>query len=62
MDNFVSLTCPSCSAPVNIDISKKTGVCKYCGREFASKNVLNSPQYKDYQQYQNEKQLQGDDW
>ena len=62
MNNFVSISCPSCDAPVNIDIRQKTGTCEYCGSEFVCQDALKSPQYKDYQQYQNEKQLQGDDW
>ena len=62
MDNFVSLSCPSCGASISININQKTGTCEYCGREFACQNALNSPQHKGYQQYQNETQLQGDDW
>lgn len=60
--NFVSLSCPHCNAPVTVSIDKKTGVCDYCGREFACQTALDSPQYKNYQQFQNEKQLEGDDW
>jgi hypothetical protein len=62
MNNFVSISCPYCNAPVNINVNQKTGTCEYCGREFVCQDALKSPQYKDYQQYQNEKQLQGDDW
>jgi len=62
MSNFVSLSCPSCNASVRVDINKKTGTCEYCGKEFVCQNALDSPQQKDYQQYQNEKQLEGDDW
>ncbi|MCL2864798.1 MAG: hypothetical protein FWE25_04550 [Lachnospiraceae bacterium] len=62
MNNVVSLICPSCGASIRIDIKQKTGICEFCGREFVCKNALNEPQYKDYQQYENEKQLEGDDW
>jgi len=62
MDHFVSLSCPSCSASVSVNINQKTGVCEFCGREFTCQDALNSPQHKNYQQYQNERQLQGDDW
>ena len=62
MNNFVSITCPYCDASVSVNIMQKTGVCEFCGREFVCQNALDSPQYKDHQQYQNEKQLQGDDW
>ncbi|MCL2383707.1 MAG: hypothetical protein FWC79_06235 [Oscillospiraceae bacterium] len=61
-DNFVSLECPSCGAPVEVNVKEKTGFCKYCRRKFACKEALNSPQYKDYQEYQNKKQLEGDEW
>jgi len=62
MNNFVSLSCPSCNAPVSVDVNQKTGKCQFCGREFACQNALNQPQYQNYQHYQNQKQLQGDDW
>ena len=62
MNNFVSISCPSCNAPVNININQKTVSCEYCGREFVCQDALKPPQHKDYQKYQNEKQLQGDDW
>jgi len=62
MSNFISISCPSCNASVSVNVDNKTAVCEFCGREFVCENALNSPQYKNYQQYQNEKQLQGDDW
>jgi len=62
MSNFISFSCPSCGAPIRININQKTGTCEYCDREITCQNALNSPQYKDYQQYQNEAQQQGDDW
>jgi len=62
MNDFVSISCPSCNASVSVNLNQKTGTCEYCGREFVSQNALDSPQPKDYQEQQNEKQLQGDDW
>jgi len=62
MDNLISLSCPFCNAPIKINVNQKTGSCEYCGREFFCQDALTPTQYKDYQQYQNEKQKQGDDW
>ena len=62
MSNFISLSCPSCGASININANEKTGICIYCRREFVCQNALNAPKPQDYQKYQNEKQLQGDDW
>ena len=62
MDNLISLSCPFCNAPIKINVNRKTGLCEYCDREFVCQDALRQTQYKDYQQYQNEKQLQGDDW
>jgi len=61
-NNFVSLVCPSCRAPVEVNMESKSGLCLYCRKPFACKDALNSPKYKDYQEYQNKKQLEGDDW
>ena len=62
MENFVSLSCPSCNASVRVDANKKTATCEFCGREFTCQKALDSPPYEAYQKYQYEKQLQGDDW
>lgn len=62
MERFVSLSCPSCNATVPVDVSHKKTLCTYCGREFANTEHPNAPEYENYQKYQNEKQLQGDDW
>ena len=58
-DNFVSVVCPSCKAPVEVDMKSKSGICLYCRKPFACKDVL---KYKDYQDYKNKQQLDGDDW
>ena len=60
--NFVSIVCPSCKAPVEVDMKSKSGFCLYCRKPFACEETLKAPQYQNYQHYQNEKQQEGDDW
>ena len=62
MNILTSLSCPSCGASVRVNVNSKTGICEYCKNEFICQNALNAPKHEDYQKYQNEKQLQGDDW
>ena len=62
-ENFVSLNCESCGAPVPMGINQKNYTCKFCGRTFVYKNPAGAPQTpRELQRLENEQQLAGDDW